>query len=73
MKVDGFPSSCLPVLLGVPLKIILVPLLFLIYINDLATRLHHSLAYILADDTELLKSILSHVNRDHITVIGLVW
>ena len=50
-------SDSLPVVSGVPQGSILGPLLFIIYINDIASIVHHSLVLKFADDTKCFKHI----------------
>ena len=53
---NGQYSKWAPILVGVPQGSILVPLLFLIYINDLSKNLKSS-AKIFADDTSLFSAV----------------
>ena len=50
-------SDSLPVVSGIPQGSILGPLLFIIYINDIASIVHHSLVLKFADDTKCFKHI----------------
>ena len=54
MSMEGFFSQTKIVKCGVPQGSASDPLLFLIYINDLANALEKSIAHHFADDTNLL-------------------
>ena len=56
----GGSSTCLPVKSVVPQGSDLGPLFFLLYINDLPAAIPHSLPFLFADDTKLLKQMLSN-------------
>ena len=54
MVVDGAHSDATDVLSGVPQSIVLRPVLFLIYLNDLEEVVENSLVASFEDDTRLL-------------------
>jgi hypothetical protein len=68
--VSGQSSDTKEIKYGVPQGSVLGPLLFLIYINDIANSIAYSEPYIFADDTALvysdhsLKSIKKRINID---------
>ena len=51
VHINGVSSEHLPISCGVPQGSILGPLLFLIYVNDLATVSKHAITILFADDT----------------------
>ena len=59
MIIQGQSSSWAKVTSGVPQGTALGPLLFLIYINDLASAIQHSSIRLFADDCVLFKAIRS--------------
>ena len=64
VRVDGWESNCLPVRSGVPQGSILGPLLFLVYINDMAPTVTFSKMQLYADDTQCIKDIHSRSDSD---------
>ena len=54
---DGVTSNTVPVTSGVPQGTVLVPILFLIYINDFPEYLTHSKLRLFADDSIIYKEI----------------
>ena len=69
-SIDDDDSAVLTITHGVPQGSVLVPLLFLIYINDLHNVIKHSSMYHFADGTNLLysnsslKLINKYINHD---------
>ena len=57
--VNGQFSSWLPVTSGVPQGLVLGPLLFLLYINDISSVVAHSKVKLFADDVTIYKEISS--------------
>ena len=68
--VDGEKSAPAPVTSGVPQGTVLGPLLFLVYINDLPSRVS-STARLFADDCLLYRAIKS--TDDHQTLQEVLW
>ena len=70
VSINGFESSHRNIKSGVPQGSVLGPLLFLIYINDLAFSVKHSTVHHFADDTNLLcinkslKTLYKNMNYD---------
>lgn len=68
--INGISSKKTKIICGVPQGSILGPLLFLIYINDLASSCNHLLPILFADDTNLVashqnfKSLIQCVNAE---------
>ena len=57
--VDGVASECEPVTSGVPQGLVLGPIFFLVYINDMAKCINHSSVRLFADDTIIYKAVKS--------------
>ena len=55
--VDGYMSITAPIISGVPQGTVLGPILFLIFINDIASCVPHSTLRCFADDTRICRSI----------------
>ena len=72
--VNGSLSECCTLKCGIPQGIILGPLLFLLYINDLPNCLSHSVPRMYADDTHLtysndnIHSVQSSLNEDLLNI-----
>ena len=70
VSINGYDSSCLEIKCGVPQGSTLVPLLFLLYINDLRFSLKHAITSHFADDTiiiyasKITKTIETNLNYD---------
>ena len=62
--VDGHMSITAPIISGVPQGTVLGPILFLIFINDIASCVSHSTLRCFADDTRICRSI-SDLNNVH--------
>ena len=63
VEIDKIRSSCLPINCGVPQGSVLGPLLFLIYVNDMANNCPLGNIRLFADDTNIF---LSHSNIDEL-------
>ena len=63
VEVNEMRCKLLPVLSGVPQGSILGPLLFVIYVNILASVISHSVPFLFADDKKCVKSIVSDNDR----------
>ena len=57
--IENETSSTQEILTGAPQGSVLGPLLFLIYINNLNTRIQFSKTYYFADDTNIIQSNIS--------------
>ena len=55
--INGKYSSWLPVQSGVPQRSILGPLLFILYVNDIYSIIHHSKDGMFADDLSIYKNV----------------
>ena len=62
--VDGHMSITAPIISGVPQGTVLGPILFLIFINDIASCVSHSTLRCFADDTRIYRSI-NDLNNVH--------
>ena len=71
VSIDGVNSIQLPITCGVPQGSILGPLLFLIYINDLATVSKNAITVLFADDTNTIYKSHSYQNLKHIVTEDL--
>ena len=63
VEIDKIRSTCKPITCGVPQGSVLGPLLFLIYINDMANKCPLGNIRLFADDTNIF---LSHSNIDEL-------
>ena len=74
VTINGYVSDNRVIYHGVPQGSVLVPILFLLYINDLHTCIKHSSTLHFADDTNLLnvssnyKTLTKEINKPEITV-----
>ena len=70
---EGETSNKIPVTSGAPQGTVLVPILFLIFINDLAEYIQHSTLRLFADDSIIYKQIKNKedvINSNKISMPG---
>ena len=73
VKVEGKSSNEAAVTSGVPQGTVLGPILFLVYINDLADYLEHSKLRLFADDSIIYREIKSQADCQLLQYAALKW